>query len=121
MDATLFLQSFRCTAELHLRPFPGKNSILTLDRAGVHTSVADELEAICREIGCLIHWCTPYSPDIHAIEGGFYHAQRLMKNESLRHLCRTDPRAALIQSLDGVTPALARACFAKCSHADPRD
>ena len=61
VDAALFLEMFRGVAEPLMGPFPGPNSIVTLDGAGVHTAVWAELEEICARHGAVLKR-TPVSP-----------------------------------------------------------
>ena len=69
---------------LHLlpysQPFDGRNphNIVTLDNAPVH-HVSEALKAI-EDIGALVHFFPPYSPDLNPIEELFYKVKSLIKS-----------------------------------------
>ena len=63
----------------HLLPFDGKNphSVVILDNCIIHH--ADEVVRMIHEVGALVHFLPPYSPDYNPIEEAFSKVKAEMK------------------------------------------
>ena len=65
---------------LHLQPFNGRNphSVVILDNASIH-HIDDAVRAI-EDIGAIVHFLPPYSPDLNPIEELFSKVKCNMKS-----------------------------------------
>ena len=65
----------------HLMPYNGVNphSVVVLDNCAIH-HVA-EVTAIFEEVGVLVHFLPPYSPDLNPIEEAFSKLKSILKTE----------------------------------------
>ena len=55
----------------HLMPFNGYNphSVVVLDNCAIHH--VDEVKTMLHDVGVLVHYLPPYSPDLNPIEEAF--------------------------------------------------
>ena len=63
----------------HLQPFNGRNphSVVILDNASIHHT--ENVVKIIEDIGVLVHFLPPYSPDLNPIEEVFSKVKYAMK------------------------------------------
>ena len=57
---------------------------------------------LLEQIGCLVYYLSPYSPDFSAIEPAFHQVKAVLKRN--RHACMTHPNATLFTAMRQVTP-----------------
>ena len=64
----------------HLMPFNGVNphSVVFLDNCAIHH--IQEVTAMIEEVGAIIHFLPPYSPDLMSIEGLFSKVKKTMRS-----------------------------------------
>lgn len=66
----------------HVMPFDGMNphSVVVLDNCAIHHIV--EVKSMLEEVGVLVHFLPPYSPDLNPIEEAFTKVKSNLKTES---------------------------------------
>ena len=84
----------------HLCPFDGLNSksVVILDNCSIHHCA--EVESTLREIGVMVHFLPPYSPDLNPIEEAFSKVKTQLKSIELDV---GDTEAAVLASFATVT------------------
>ena len=70
----------------HLLPFDGINchSVVVLDNCSIHH--IPEVAAMIEEVGAIVHYLPPYSPNFNPIEEAFSKVKLLWVDISLQHL-----------------------------------
>ena len=85
-----------------LMPFDGRNpnSIVILDNCSVHhvTGVA----SMITQVGALVHFLPPYSPDLNPIEECFSKIKSLLK--SMETTCQDDLETDVLAAFSCITP-----------------
>ena len=66
----------------HLLPFDGRNphSVVVLDNCSIHH--ISEVRQVLEEVGVLVHYLPPYSPDYNPIEEAFSKVKQSLRSES---------------------------------------
>lgn len=66
----------------HLMPFDGRNphSVVVLDNCSIHRIT--EVQDVFQEVGVLVHYLPPYSPDFNPIEEAFSKVKSVLKSEN---------------------------------------
>ncbi|XP_065886038.1 uncharacterized protein [Dysidea avara] len=66
----------------HLLPFDGRNpnSVVVLDNCSIHR--ISEVQQVLEEVGVLVHYLPPYSPDYNPIEEAFSKVKQTLRSES---------------------------------------
>lgn len=74
-----FYQFIRCQLLPHLKPFDGSNehSIVVMDNASIHH--VDGIVSMIEEVGAMVMFLPPYSPDFNPIELLFSKLKRTIK------------------------------------------
>ena len=87
-----------------LLPFNGvnSNSIVILDNCSIH-HVA-EVESMITEVGALVHFLPPYSPDLNPIEHCFSKVKACLKNGCTVNGDDGDSESAVLAAFTSVTP-----------------
>ncbi len=62
----------------HLQPFPNPHSVVIMDNASIH-HVEEAVKAI-EDVGAVVHFLPPYSPDLNPIEETFSKVKSTMKS-----------------------------------------
>ena len=85
----------------HLLPFNGTNphSVVVLDNCSIHHCT--EVEATLRDIGVLVHYLPPYSPDLNPIEEAFSKVKTELKRIELGGIF--DMETAVLASFGTIT------------------
>ena len=85
----------------HLLPFNGTNphSVVVLDNCSIHHCT--EVEATLRDIGVLVHYLPPYSPDLNPIEEAFSKVKTELKRIELGGIFDTE--TAVLASFGTIT------------------
>ena len=85
----------------HLMPFNGVNpySVVILDNCTIHHCV--EVTASLKDIGVLVHFLPPYSPDLNPIEEAFSKVKSELKGVDSNEVCDTE--TALLASFNTIT------------------
>ena len=70
-------------------PFDGTNphSVVVLDNCSIHHCA--DVEATLRDIGVLVHYLPPYSPDLNPIEEAFSEVKTKLKRIELGVMVNT--------------------------------
>jgi transposase len=92
-----------------MNPFPGRNSIIILDKATVHHG--GRLMDICDTAGVLLLYLPPYSPDLNPIEKVFSVLKSQAKCYHLLTGTNDDPDIIQAHLERMVTPRLMRNLF----------
>ena len=84
-------------------PFNGINphSVVVLDNCAIH-HVA-EVKSMLEEIGVLVHYLPPYSPDLNPIEEAFSKVKSVLKSQWNRYNMM-DVETQLLTSFTSITP-----------------
>ena len=66
----------------HLMPFDGRNphSVVVLGNCSIHCIT--EVQDVLQEVGVLVHYLPPYSPDFNPIEEAFSKVKSVLKSEN---------------------------------------
>ena len=85
----------------HLMPFNGANphSVLVMDNCAIHH--IEEVTAMLEEVGVLVHFIPPYSPDLNPIEEAFAKVKLSLKTD-IQDI--TDIETLLLASFTEITP-----------------
>ena len=99
-----------------LRPYDENlhaNSIVVLDNAIIHHNA--EFVEMLEDIGCLVFYLSPYSPDFSAIEPCFHQMKAWLKRNQEK--VRSDPQMALVEAMEeSVTAQNMMGYFRKCGY-----
>jgi len=92
--STLFLQS---TLLPHLMPFDGNNphSVVILDNCSIHH--VEGITEMIEEVGALVHFLPPYSPDYNPIEQAFSKVNSTLKELDVEANAGVDPETLVRQ------------------------
>jgi hypothetical protein len=89
------------------------NSIVVLDNAIIHHQ--PEFVDMLEDIGCMVFYLSPYSPDFSAIEPCFHQMKAWLRRNPEK--VRSDPQQALIEAMDeSVTSDNMTGYFRKCGY-----
>eukprot|EP01043_Picozoa_sp_COSAG02_P016747 COSAG02_NODE_743_length_17764_cov_9.908916_7_plen_370_part_00 len=89
------------------------NSIVVLDNAIIHHQ--PEFVEMLEDIGCLVFYLSPYSPDFSAIELCFHQMKAWLKRN--QEAVRADPQMALVEAMEeSVTAENMTGYFRKCGY-----
>ena len=80
-DDDIFYDFVQCYLLPHLMPFDGKNphSVVVLDNCSIHHIT--EVTSILQEVGVLVHYLPPYSPDFNPIEEAFSKVKSVLMSQ----------------------------------------
>lgn len=89
--------------EPHLMPFDGHNphSIVVMDNCSIHH--LDEIVDMIHEVGALVHFLPPYSPDFNPIENMFSKLKGEVKAIEYQFEPSTDIDTVLLTALSSIT------------------
>ena len=89
----------------HLMPFDGKNphSIVVLDNCSIH-HIPGIVEMI-QEVGALVHFLPPYSPDYNPIEKAFSKVKSNLKAMGMEADVFEDPENLVLAAFSSITPS----------------
>ena len=87
----------------HLMPFNGINpqSVVILDNCSIHHIV--EIVRSIEDVGALVHFLPPYSPDLNPIEETFSKVKSILKSTEIDTIGMTDVEDLLLASFTQVT------------------
>ena len=87
-----------------LMPFNGvsPHSIVILDNCSIHH--VDEITSIIEEVGVLVHFLPPYSPDFNPIEATFLKVKTQMKYMEVSMTDVMDVETIALSAFSTVTP-----------------
>lgn len=87
----------------HLMPFDGNNphSVVILDNCSIHH--IDEIVRMIYEVGALVHFLPPYSPDYNPIESMFSKLKAEMKAIECHYDDSTDIETLILTALSSIT------------------
>jgi len=87
----------------HLMPFNGYNlhSVVIMDNCAIHH--IQEIAAMIEDVGSLVHYLPPYSPDFNPIESAFSKVKLELQSE-LERPNTTDTETLLLQAFTSITP-----------------
>ena len=88
----------------HLMPFNGVNphSVVILDNCSIHH--VDGIASMIEEVGALVHFLPPYSPDFNPIEETFSKVKAEMKNLEVSMVDVMDIETIVFSAFATVTP-----------------
>lgn len=88
----------------HLMPFNGVNphSVVILDNCAIHHIA--EIQKTIQEVGVLVHFLPPYSPDFNPIEETFSKVKTNLKSVESHVGHETDVETLVLASFASVTP-----------------
>ena len=90
----------------HLMPFNGQNphSVVIMDNCAIHH--IEEIASMIEDVGSLVHYLPPYSPDLNPIESAFSKVKlELQQSELENHgTAVTDIETLLLQTFTSITP-----------------
>lgn len=88
----------------HLMPFDGHNpnSVVILDNCTIHHM--DDVVQMIHDVGCLIHFLPPYSPDYNPIESMFSKVKTEMKAIECEYETSVDIETLMLTAVTSVTP-----------------
>ena len=97
----------------HLLPFDGVNchSVVVLDNCSIHH--IPEVAAMIEEVGAIVHYLPPYSPDFNPIEEAFSKVKREMKSLERNMQDISDVETILLAAFASIT---AEDCCGWISH-----
>ena len=98
----------------HIKPFPGKRSVVILDNAKIHHT--HEFVRLVNEAGGMVLYTPPYCFDCTPLDNGaFGMVRRYLQKDSAQHPLSDMPLAhALDFAFKSVRPSGARYCFRNC-------
>jgi transposase len=88
-----------------LMPFNGSNpkSIVIMDNATIHH--VDHIVETLEQLGVLVHFLPPYSPDLNPIEEAFSKVKYVMKENEILLECGTDLETLVLMGVSSITSA----------------
>ena len=103
VDGDKFYEFIQASLLPHLMPFDGSNphSIVILDNCSIH-HVPGVVEMI-QEVGALVHFLPPYSPDYNPIEEAFSKVKANLKAMELEAESSEDPESLVLASFSTIT------------------
>jgi len=89
----------------HLMPFDGKNphSVVVLDNCSIH-HIPGIVEMI-QEVGALVHFLPPYSPEYNPIEEAFPKVKSNLKTMDMEADVFEDPENLVLAAFSSITPS----------------
>lgn len=92
-----------------MSPFPGPNSVLVMDNCRIHHT--DTLQDVLNEIGIMLLYLPPYSPDLNPIEESFSAWKAHLRRHGDLIQNADDPIIALLEACSCITDESAIAWF----------
>ena len=86
----------------HLMPFNGQNihCVVVTDNCSIHH--VEGIATIIQEVGCLVHYLPPYSPDYNPIESAFSKVKLELQQLERNNTTNTD--ILLLEAFTSITP-----------------
>ena len=86
----------------HLMPFDGQNphSVVVMDNCSIHH--VEGIATMIQEVGCLVHYLPPYSPDYNPIESAFSKVKLELQQLERNNTTNTD--ILLLEAFTSITP-----------------
>ena len=87
----------------HLMPFNGQNphSVVVMDNCAIHH--VEQITSMIQDVGALVHYLPPYSPDLNPIESVFSKVKLELQYE-LERDNTTNIETMLLQAFTTITP-----------------
>ena len=86
----------------HLIPFDGQNphSVVVMDNCTIHH--VEGIATMIQEVGCLVHYLPPYSPDYNPIESAF--SKVMLELQQLERNNTMDTDILPLEAFTSITP-----------------
>ena len=88
----------------HLMPFDGNNphSVVILDNCSIHH--VEGITEMIEEVGALVHFLPPYSPDYNPIEEAFSKVKSTLKELDVEANAGVDPETLVLAAFSSIEP-----------------
>lgn len=102
VDGDVFIDFIQRDLLPTLMPFNGinHNSIIIMDNCTIHH--VSQVETIITDVGALVHYLPPYSPDLNPIEECFSKVKTCLKTTGSIH---NDPKSAILAAFTCIEPS----------------
>ena len=103
-DGDTFYEFVQTHLLQHLMPFNGVNprSVVVLDNCSIHH--IPEIVASIEDVGALVYFLPPYSPDFNPIEEAFSKVKTVLRSTEVEMANVTDVELLLLASFTSITP-----------------
>ena len=104
VDGELFYNFIQASLLPHLMPFDGRNphSVVVMDNCSIHH--VDETVRMIQEVGALVLFLPPYSPDYNPIEEALSKVKLLLKSMDKEAEVCEDPESLVLSAFSFITP-----------------
>jgi hypothetical protein len=98
----------------HIRPFPGKRSVVVLDNARIHRCRA--FVRMVNRAGGMVLYLPPYCYDLTPLDNGAFGIVRRYLQKHSARIARVGLRRGLDKAFAGIRKRQAKYCFRNCGY-----